>query len=179
MSLNLLVKQNQFSPFCPLFLFLQLSGARLHMKLLYKLSHIMEAAHFTYYHTTTGMARTYTKVKSFDKVLFHQFTNNFDLTQVPTQNGKRAGVDSGDNRAGKHPALEQTRPESAKKPLSAPLTAAHNPKVVGSNPAPATKKALKLQDFRAFSSLFSENNLGQKMGQHFDPSADPYGEICS
>ena len=138
MSLNLLVKQNQFSPFCPLFLFLQLSGARLHMKLLYKLSHIMEAAHFTYYHTTTGMARTYTKVKSFDKVLFHQFTNNFDLTQVPTQNGKRAGVDSGDNRAGKHPALEQTRPESAKKPLSAPLTAAHNPKVVGSNPAPAT-----------------------------------------
>ncbi len=108
------------------------------MKLLYKLSHIMEAAHFTYYHTTTGMARTYTKVKSFGKVLFHQFTNNFDLTQVPTQNGKRAGVDSGDNSVGMHPFLERTRPKGTKKPPPAPLTAAHNPKVVGSNPAPAT-----------------------------------------
>ena len=146
------------------------------MKLLYKLSHIMEAAHFTYYHTTTGMARTYTKVKSFGKVLFHQFTNNFDLTQVPTQNGKRAGVDSGDNSVGMHPFLERTRPKGTKKPPPAPLTAAHNPKVVGSNPAPATKKALKSQDFRAFSLLLLENNLGQKMGQRFDPCADPYGE---
>jgi len=97
-------------------------------------------------------------------------------TQIPTQNGKRAGGYSGGNSAGKHPALEQTHPESTKKPQLAPLTAAHNPKVVGSNPAPATKEALKSQDFRASSLLLSENNLGQKMGQRFDPCADPYGE---
>ena len=98
------------------------------------------------------------------------------MTQIQTQNRKRAGGGNGDNSARKHPTLEQTRPESVKKPLPAPLTAAHNPKVVGSNPAPATKEALKSQDFRASSLLLSENNLGQKMGQHFDPCADPYGE---
>lgn len=98
------------------------------------------------------------------------------MTQILTQNGKGAGGNSGGNRCGKHPALEQTRPKSAKKPPPASLTAAHNPKVVGSNPAPATKEALKSQDFRASSLLLSENNLGQKMGQRFDPCADPYGE---
>ena len=99
------------------------------------------------------------------------------LTQILTQNGKGAGGSGGGNRAGKHPAPEQKRPESAGQPLSASLAAAHNPKVVGSNPAPATKKALKSQDFRAFSLLLLENNLGQKMGQRFDPCADPYGKM--
>ena len=65
------------------------------------------------------------------------------LTQILTQNGKGAGGSGGGNRAGKHPTPEQKCPESAKKPPPAPLAAAHNPKVVGSNPAPATKKALK------------------------------------
>jgi len=97
-------------------------------------------------------------------------------TQIQTQNRKRAGGNSGDSSVGKHPFLERICPESAKKPPPASLAAAHNPKVVGSNPAPATKEALKSQDFRASSLLLSENNLGQKMGQRFDPCADPYGE---
>ena len=98
------------------------------------------------------------------------------MTQILTQNGKGTGGSGGGNRARKHPPLEQIWPKSAKKPPPAPLAAAHNPKVVGSNPAPATKAALKSQDFRASSLLLSENNLGQKMGQRFDPCADPYGE---
>lgn len=61
------------------------------------------------------------------------------LTQIPTQNGKGAGGSGGGNRAEKHPTLEQKCPESAKKLPPAPLAAAHNPKVTGSNPAPATK----------------------------------------
>ena len=70
-------------------------------------------------------------------------------TQILTQNRKGAGGSGGGNRAGKHPTPEQICPESAKKPPPASLAAAHNPKVVGSNPAPTTKKALKSQDFRA------------------------------
>lgn len=101
---------------------------------------------------------------------------NDTLTQILTQNGKGAGGSGGGNRVRKHPTSEQKRPKSAEKPPSALLTAAHNPKAVGSNPAPAAKKALKPQDFRAFSLLLLENNLGQKMGQRFDPCADPYGE---
>jgi len=60
------------------------------------------------------------------------------------------GGSDGGNRAGKHPTIEQTRPESAKKPPPAPLTAAHNPKVVGSNPAPATIKPLILRKSAVF-----------------------------
>ena len=60
------------------------------------------------------------------------------MTQILTQNGKRADGNSGESRTGKHPTPEQKRPKSSEKPPPAPLTAAHNPKVVGSNPAPAT-----------------------------------------
>ena len=71
------------------------------------------------------------------------------LTQISTQNGKRVGGNSGESSAGKHLFLERICPESIKKPPPAPLTAAHNPKVVGSNPAPATKlKATFCSGFR-------------------------------
>lgn len=59
--------------------------------------------------------------------------------QILTQNRKRVDGSNGDSSAGKYFFLEQIPPESAEKPPSAPLTAPHNPKVVGSNPAPATK----------------------------------------
>ena len=62
------------------------------------------------------------------------------LTQILTQNGKGAGGSGGGNKTGKHPTPEQKRPKSSEKPPPAPLAAAHNPKVVGSNPAPATRK---------------------------------------
>ena len=78
----------------------------------------------------------------------------FALTQILTQNRKGADGGSGRNRAGKHPFLERTHPESAKNPPPAPLTTAHNPKVVGSNPAPATIKCLKSDDFKHFIHVF-------------------------
>ena len=109
-------------------------------------------------------------------VQFMIWSHMCHLTQVSTQNRKRVDGISGDSSAGKYFFLEQIPPKSAEKLRSAPLAAAHNPKVVGSNPAPATKKTLKSQDFRAFSLLLLKNNLGQKMGQRFDPCADPYGE---
>ena len=43
----------------------------------------------------------------------------------------------------------------AKIPFHHAKTAAHNPKVVGSNPASATKKPLKSQNFSGFSLFFS------------------------
>ena len=64
------------------------------------------------------------------------------LTQILTQNGKGAGGSGGGNKTGKHPIPEQKRPESAEKPPPAPLIAAHNPKVVGSNPAPRNHNSL-------------------------------------
>ncbi|MBD5133065.1 MAG: hypothetical protein HDT38_01120 [Clostridiales bacterium] len=82
------------------------------------------------------------------------------LTQIQTQNRKRAGGHSGDNRAGKHPTPEQTDSESAKKPPPALLTAAHNPKVVGSNPAPATNhRNLFFDLFKKQVSSFSWGNI--------------------
>ena len=99
------------------------------------------------------------------------------LTQILTQNGKGADGSGGENRAKKHTIPEQTRPESAEKPPPAPLAAAHNPKVVGSNPAPATINPPVSLEIGGFS-LLSITFLG---GQNFDfpqdPGSDPYGEM--
>ena len=52
---------------------------------------------------------------------------------------------------------------------------AHNPEAAGSSPAAATIKDLKSRDFRSFLSLLAGKSRTQKVGQRFDPSADPYG----
>ncbi|MCI9548717.1 MAG: hypothetical protein HFF20_05785 [Oscillospiraceae bacterium] len=101
------------------------------------------------------------------------------LTHILTQNGKGAGGNGGRNRARKHSTPEQTRPESAKKPPPAPLAAAHNPKVVGSNPAPATIDSPISLEIGGSSLLF----LTFLRGQNFDfpqvPGFDPYSESSS
>ena len=52
---------------------------------------------------------------------------------------------------------------------------AHNPKAVGSNPAPATKSPLISQEISGFS-LFSELFEDVfSIGVRADPNADPYG----
>ena len=52
---------------------------------------------------------------------------------------------------------------------------AHNPKAVGSNPAPATKSPLISQEISGFS-LFSELFEGSFSGAVWaDPNGDPYG----
>ena len=92
--------------------------------------------------------------------VFNFYTEIFGaVTQVLTQNGKGAGGISGDSSAGKHPTPEQTRPKSAKKPPPAPLAAAHNPKVVGSNPAPATIKTAVFTSKAAVFIIFSVNSI--------------------
>ena len=74
----------------------------------------------------------------------------FDATQTVTHTVCGAGGDNGAERAGTDTSPEQTgwkNPESTGKGVP---TAAHNPEVVGSNPAAATKKSWNLNGSRAF-----------------------------
>ena len=99
------------------------------------------------------------------------------LTQILTQNGKGAGGSSGDIGVRKHPSSEQTRPEIVKKPPPAPLTAAHNPKVVGSNPAPATTIPSISLEIEGISLFLCTFYVGLFFAFPQDPGSDPYGEM--
>ena len=58
--------------------------------------------------------------------------------------------------------------------LLEPQKRPHNPEVVGSSPASATKKVLKSYDFRTFSCALLVKKLKVKFGMvHFDPNLTP------
>ena len=58
-----------------------------------------------------------------------------------------------------------------------PIAGTHNPKVAGSNPAPATKNPLISCEIRGFSLLLLTFSHGQFFTFPQDPCADPYGEM--
>ena len=61
------------------------------------------------------------------------------LTHNLTQNGKNPDGVSGEKTVGKDILLDAIRAESTRNLCSLPLSTAHNPEVVGSSPAAATK----------------------------------------
>ena len=63
--------------------------------------------------------------------------------------------------------------EALRSSASSPLTAAHNPEVVGSSPSPATKFVRKPQGFRTFSVFLTLNNCADLRCGLFDPCSDP------
>ena len=55
-----------------------------------------------------------------------------------------------------------------------PIFAAHNPEVVGSSPASATKEVLKSKDFRTFSFVLTVKSWMLFSRKTADPYPDPY-----
>ena len=76
------------------------------------------------------------------------------MTQTVTHTGCGAGGDNGAKRAGTDTGLEQTGWKYLESTRKGVPTAAHNPEVVGSNPASATIKTVGIARFRRFSLLF-------------------------
>ena len=63
------------------------------------------------------------------------------MTHNLTQNGKNTDGISGANRSEKDMFLDTIRLESTENIYAPPLSAAHNPEVVGSSPAAATRES--------------------------------------
>ena len=73
------------------------------------------------------------------------------MTHNLTQNGKNADGISGVNRPEKDMFPDSIRLESTENVYAPPLSAAHNPEVVGSSPTAATIKPLISSEISGFS----------------------------
>jgi len=93
-----------------------------------------------------------------------------------TQNRKFACGNIGDKRYGRYLVLGTRGAERPGKRHSAPSSAAHNPKVVGSNPASATIYPPFSHENGGFSLLFELFEVVHFSEPCFDPNLDPYGE---
>ena len=76
-----------------------------------------------------------------------------------------------------HTHSEQTGLKSIQRGQKHQRSAAHNPEVVGSNPAPATRKPLESQDSGGFILFLCTFLVAGFLPFHFDPDFDPYGSL--
>jgi len=94
-----------------------------------------------------------------------------------TQNRKFACGSNGDKRGGRYLVFGARGAERAGKRHLAFSSAAHNPKVVGSNPASATNYPPFSDENGGFSLLSELFAVVHFSGSCFNPNRDPYGEM--